>query len=103
MADSQVSVLAMFKAKEGLEEKVKEELMNLVGPTRAEAGCINYDLHQSSEDKTKFMLYENWISKKDLDVHLEMPYLQRFKSIADEILAEPLEITLWEMTSQQAS
>ena len=102
MADAQVSVLAMFKAREGLEEKVKEELLNLVAPTRAESGCINYDLHQSSEDKTRFVLYENWVSKKDLDVHLEKPHLERFKSIADEILAEPLQITLWEMISQKA-
>ena len=102
MADSKVSVLAMFKAKPGMENRVKEELLNLVAPTRAEKGCINYDLHQSSQDRSRFMLYENWVSKKDLDVHLEMPHLQHFKSIADDILAEPLEITLWEMTSPEA-
>jgi len=103
MADSQVTVLAMVTAKPGLEEKVKEELLKLVTPTRAEPGCINYDLHQSSEDKTKFMLYENWVSRNDLEVHLEMPYLRHFKSIAGEILAEPLQITLWDMTSSTAS
>jgi quinol monooxygenase YgiN len=102
MADFQVTVLAMVTAKPGLEEKVRSELLKLVTPTRAESGCINYDLHQSSEDKTKFMLYENWVSKNDLDVHLEMPYLQHFKSIAGEILAEPLQITLWKMTSSKA-
>ncbi len=102
MADSQVTVLAMFKAKSGLEERVREELLKLVAPTRAESGCINYDLHQYSDDKTKFMFYENWVSMKDLDAHLEMPYLKHFKSIADEILAEPLQITIWQMISTKA-
>jgi len=102
MAGSQVTVLAMFKAKSGLEERVREELLKLVAPTRAESGCINYDLHQCSDDKAKFMIYENWVSRKDLDAHLEMPYLEHFKSIADEILAEPLQINIWQMISTKA-
>lgn len=31
---------------------------------------------------------ENWGSKKDLDEHLEMPYLRAFKEKADQILAQ---------------
>jgi quinol monooxygenase YgiN len=46
------------------------------------------------------MLYENWVSKKALDEHLAMPYLEAFKTKAGEILAEPLDITLWEMISE---
>jgi len=65
-----VTVLALFKAKPGLEEEVKRELMALQGPTRSEEGCINYDLHQSKEDPSRFMFYENWKSQEDLDKHL---------------------------------
>lgn len=100
MADKKVTVLAKFKAKEGLEEKVKQEIMDRVAPTRAEAGCINYDLHQSPDDKRLFMLYENWVSKKALDEHLQMPYLQSLVGAADELFSEPIEIALWEMTSE---
>jgi quinol monooxygenase YgiN len=100
MADKKVTVLAKFKAKEGLEEKVKQELMARVAPTRAETGCINYDLHQSPDDKRLFMLYENWVSKKALDEHLQMPYLQSLIGAADELFSEPIEIALWGMTSE---
>jgi quinol monooxygenase YgiN len=100
MADGKVTVIARFKAKPGLEETVKKEVMSLVSPTRAEAGCINYDLHQSAEDPALLMLYENWVSKKALDEHLAMPYLEAFKAKAGEILAEPLDIILWEMISE---
>lgn len=102
MAENQVTVLARFKAKPGLEQQVAEAVTALVEPTRKEPGCINYDLHQSSDDKTLFMLYENWTSKKDLDEHLEMPYLKAFLGKADDILAQPVEITLWEMITQVA-
>jgi quinol monooxygenase YgiN len=100
MAGKKVTVSARFKAREGLEEKVKREIMARVAPTRAEAGCINYDLHQSSEDKRLFMLYENWTSKQALDEHLQMPYLKTLIASADELFSEPIDISLWEMTSE---
>ncbi len=94
-----VTVLALFKAKPGLEEEVKRELMAFQGPTRAEEGCINYDLHQSKEDPSRFMFYENWTSKEALDEHLQTPHLDAFVAQADDLLAEQPEITLWEMIS----
>jgi len=92
-----VTVLALFKAKPGLEEEVKRELMALQGPTRSEEGCINYDLHQSKEDPSRFMFYENWKSQEDLDKHLQMPYLKAFREKAGDLLAEPISITLHEV------
>lgn len=100
MAAKKVTVVAKFKAKAGKEKALKEAIMACVAPTRAEAGCINYDLHQSSEDKALFMLYENWVSKKSLDEHLEMPYLVDLKAKAGQLCAEPIDIALWEMLSK---
>lgn len=97
MADGKVTVIAKARAKAGLEEQVRQEIMALLAPTRAEAGCINYDLHQSAADSALFMLYENWVSMKDLEEHLAMPYLEAFKAKAPDLLAEPLDITLWKM------
>ncbi len=99
MAGGKVTVLARFKAKPGLEEQVKGEILSLVAPTRAEAGCINYDLHRSPADPALFILYENWVSMKDLEDHLAMPYLEAFKAKAGDLLAEPLDISFWEMIS----
>jgi quinol monooxygenase YgiN len=102
MADKKVTVLARFKAKKGAEEELKQAIMACVAPTRAEAGCINYDLHQLPDNKGELILYENWRSKKDLDIHLETPYLTELKAKAGELCAEPIEITLWEMISTPA-
>jgi quinol monooxygenase YgiN len=97
MAHRKVTVFALVKAKPGLEEAVKQELSALVGPTRTEEGCINYDLHQSLEQKGHFRFYENWTSKELLDRHLQSAHVKRFIAKADELLAESPEITLWEM------
>ena len=99
MADERITVLAKVKAKQEMEEMVKQECLALVEPTRGEAGCISYDFHQDSEDKTSFMFYENWVSKEALEQHIQMPYLQAFIAKADELLAEPLDVTIWKKLS----
>jgi quinol monooxygenase YgiN len=102
MTEQKVTVLARFRARNGMAEQLKQAIMACVAPTRAEAGCINYDLHQRADDPGELILYENWVSKQDLDVHLEMPYLQELKARAGELCAEPIEISLWTMLSTPA-
>jgi quinol monooxygenase YgiN len=97
MAGNEVTVFALIKAKPGMEETVKKELLALVGPTRAEEGCINYDLHQSIDQSGHYRFYENWTSKELLDRHLQSAHVQRFVAKIDQLLTEPPEITLWEM------
>jgi quinol monooxygenase YgiN len=102
MSENKISVVATINAKAGMEAGVREAVMALVAPTRAEAGCINYDLHQSMDDPTVFILYENWVSKADLEAHLEKPYLKQFLARADEMLRAPVEIALCRMISAPA-
>src|SRR5438552_23906 len=95
MKDSIVTVIARFKAKEGMTERLKQELMHLVELTRSEAGCINYDLHQSPDDKALFLFHENWSSKEALDAHSESAHVKRFRKLAVELIEER-ELTFWE-------
>ncbi len=97
MGKKRVTVVARAVAREGMDEQLRAELLALVAPSRAERGCINYDLHQSIDDPRQFMFYENWESREILDAHLEMPYLDAFDERTKEMLAEPVEITLWEI------
>jgi quinol monooxygenase YgiN len=96
MAAGKVTVVAVLVAKHGLEAKVREELELLLAPTRKEEGCLNYDLHHSVDDSTRFMFHENWRSKQDLDAHLASAHLVRFQGLAGELFAEAPQITLWE-------
>ena len=44
-----VTVIAFHRAKPGKEDDLREALLSLCDPTRAEKGCINYDLHVSAD------------------------------------------------------
>ena len=95
MASGKVTVLAIFTAKAGFEKKLSQEAQALLEPTRQEEGCINYNLHQDSGDPARLMFHENWRSQQDLDEHLQKPYLTRFLALTEELLAEPVQLTLW--------
>ncbi|BAY49325.1 hypothetical protein SAMD00079811_69540 [Scytonema sp. HK-05] len=96
MSNHQVTVTARMKVKQGLEDRFKQELQTVIATTRSENGCINYDLHQSVDNPSLFMLHENWISKDILEQHLEMPYIKALSEKAAEFLVEPPEVLLWQ-------
>lgn len=95
MQNEKVTVVARIKAKSGKEVQVKQELLKLLSTTRTEAGCINYDMHKSRDNKAHFLFYENWTNQEALNKHLETPHLKNFLNQANQLLAEPVEITLW--------
>lgn len=97
MTDKEVIVVAQIRAKDGMAETVKQELAALVDPTLSENGCLAYALHQSIENQSLFMFYEKWVSKKDLDEHMQMPHMKAHLKKAKDLLAEPPKITLWEV------
>jgi quinol monooxygenase YgiN len=99
MENKKITLIALIKAKEGMEDTVKQELLSLVKPTRTEPGCISYDLHQAIDDKSLFVFYENWKSMKDLEKHREIPHLKAFRQKADSLLAKAIEVTLLERIS----
>lgn len=100
MADM-LTLVAYLKAKPGNEEETKQTLLSLVGPSRKEAGCIDYHLHQSDDDPGLFFFYENWRSKQDLDDHFEMPYLKEFMATIGNLLAEEIDIKFFTMLSDR--
>ncbi len=95
-----VTVIAFHRAKQGKEDDLRAALLALCDPTRAEKGCINYDLHVSADDPDLLVFHENWVSKDNLDVRLASPrlaspHIDAFREIAPDLLADPPNITLW--------
>ncbi len=96
MSAKHVTVIATVQAKPGKESELRKTLISLIAPTHKEAGCVNYDLHVSSEDPTKFLFHENWASKAHLDAHLKSTHLQVLLSRLEELCVGVPEITTWD-------
>ena len=88
-----LTVIARLRAKAGQEAMLRQELKKLVTPTRAEAGCVLYDLHESNSEPGLFVFYETWKRDADLDAHFETPHITAFLAKVPELVEEPIDLT----------
>lgn len=73
---SEIAVVATFVAKPGQEEKLKEALQGLVGPTLKEPGALQYDLHRDLKEPRRFVFVERWASQAALEAHGKAPHIE---------------------------
>ncbi len=73
-----LTIVATLTAKSGKEDELLPMLKALVAPTRAESGCINYELHRSHEHPGTFVFTESWASRELWDAHMKSPHLVEF-------------------------
>ncbi|MGV2831591.1 putative quinol monooxygenase [Myxosarcina sp. GI1(2024)] len=77
---TQLTVVAKIKAKATSGDYIHRQLQQLVRLTLAEKGCINYDLYCSIEDPSVFLMYENWVSKKLWEKHMQSDHIKAFQN-----------------------
>ncbi|MEM7733187.1 MAG: putative quinol monooxygenase [Pseudomonadota bacterium] len=80
---SKLTITGNVIAKEDQIDFVKAELEKLIAPTRAEEGCLQYDLHQDNEDPKYFMFYENWQNRDLWQTHMNNAHLKAFQDATD--------------------
>lgn len=85
---TKLTIVANIHANPGQIDLVKTELEKLVPITRAEAGCIQYDLHQDNDNPAHFVFYENWESRELWQTHIYAPHLAAYMQATDGAVAE---------------
>ena len=85
---TQLTIVANIKANADKVDLVKSELLKLIATTRAEEGCINYDLHQDNENPAHFMFYENWQSRELWQTHMANQHLADYMTATEGAVAE---------------
>lgn len=88
MGDKKLTIIARILAKEEKRELVKSELLKLIDVTRAEEGCINYDLHQDNENPNLFLFHENWENKEFWQKHMGNAHLSEYLKATDGAVDE---------------
>ena len=88
MNDQKLTIVARILVKEGKVDLVKSELLKLIDVTRAEKGCINYDLHQDNENENFFLFYENWESRELWQKHMQNKHLAEYLKATDGAVEE---------------
>lgn len=91
-----IYITAILKANPVYRGEVMAALQHMVEESRKEAACVQYDLHQTTEDENQFIFYEIWESRAGLDHHNQQPYILAFGEMAGEKLQENPQIYLME-------
>lgn len=82
-----LTILAQITAEPGKEALVRAELEKLVPITRAEAGCLQYDLHVDNENPGFFVFYENWESRELWQTHMNAAHLAAYMAATEGAVA----------------
>jgi quinol monooxygenase YgiN len=85
-------VIAMLRARPGAEPELRELALGLIEPTRAEAGCLRYELLEDPDDNASLTFVETWQSETHLLAHLETPHLLHARARYAELLQGELEL-----------
>jgi len=79
-------VIALLRARPGREAQLRALAEGLLAPTRAEPGCLRYELIVDPDDPAQLTFVEEWESEEALAAHLETPHLREALSLYDEWL-----------------
>ncbi|MEM9088719.1 MAG: putative quinol monooxygenase [Cyanobacteria bacterium P01_F01_bin.53] len=82
-----LTIVARIEANVDKVEFVKAELLKLIPITLAEAGCIQYDLHQDNENPAVFVFYENWESRELWQTHMGNTHLAEYMKATEGAVA----------------
>jgi quinol monooxygenase YgiN len=90
-----LTIVAHITAAEGKEDFVFTELKNLVAPTLAEAGCIQYDLHRDNDNPAHFMFYEHWETRELWQDHINSAHIAAYVQATEGAVTDK---AIYEMT-----
>jgi len=93
----EIYCLSYFYAKPPHRGELIATLLKLVEPTRAEAGCLQYDLLLDNENPNFLILVEKFIDRKALADHQELPHIKHF---IDKQMDQFCEKVIWNVARE---
>jgi quinol monooxygenase YgiN len=85
-----------FTAKQGSEAKLIELAAALLPPSRTESGCLRYDFLQDAVAPGRFVFFEVWQCRSDLDQHFQKPYFKIFAAAFPALIEGEAEILTYQ-------
>jgi quinol monooxygenase YgiN len=88
------TLIVRFKIKPGNEKKMEEEARRVSKASRAEKGCLAYELHRDLENKGEYVLFERWKGTSALEAHFKEEHTKAILALLGEVAAGPPEVKL---------
>jgi quinol monooxygenase YgiN len=85
-----LAIFVRFDPKPGKELQVRDELMRILDPTRAEPGCVRIHLFESTRGASVYFIHSEWVDEASFDAHPGLPHMVRFLGLIDEFIVHEL-------------
>lgn len=89
----ELDVFVRLQAREREEEAVEKALLEVMKPTREEAGCLGIHAFRSTRDRQIFFIHSHWVDEMAFQKHGGLPHTKGFRERVDALLEMPLEVT----------
>ena len=83
---TKITLIAHITSHADKADIVQTALKELAEHTRAEDGCMQFNVHRDQENQAHFMLIENWISRELWQIHMESQHLQNYLKNTDGLI-----------------
>lgn len=90
-------LIATYTVVPGNEDAVEAILRELQPLSRAEPGCVHYQVQRSIEDRSIFVLYEVWADEAAYQAHTETDHFRRLVLEGAVPLLESRERSFYEL------
>lgn len=78
-----LNIVATIDAKPECVTVVENALREMLAPTRAEEGCLQYELNRDLDQPTRLMMIERWTDEAALERHTATPHMARLRRALD--------------------
>ena len=86
-----ILINAIFDVKETEFDNFLADINKLIDSSKQEAGCLSYELFQSTTSENRFVMIENWADQAAVERHNQNPDLIAFaQNVGNYVSAKPV-------------
>ena len=83
--------IVRFEPRDDAAREFREALLAVVGPTRAEAGCVRIQVFESVGEPSRFAIHSEWVDEAAFERHARLPHTIQFLAAATDLLTHPVD------------
>ena len=88
-----IHVVARHFARPDTVDEVRRILLSLIDSSRAESGCLKYELLQNTDDPCDFTFVETFANEAALKLHAAAPYIAGLAPQLKDLVARPSDVS----------
>jgi len=86
-------IFARFYARPGDDGAVAEGLLEVLGPSREEPGCLSIHAFRSTRDPRLFYIHSSWKDEAAFEHHASLPHTLRFVERVEPLIDHLFDVT----------